>query len=273
MLMMSAAACFTANDALCKWLMPHHSVGEVIAFRGLLVVALIGAAALLWRPLAAQLVFENRRLHTLRALLLGTSALLFLSGLSYMPLTNAVVLSFTSPLFVVALAGPILGEKIFTRTWIAVIFGFGGAVLVLDPSVKQFGWASALPVCGAVTTALGDLLTRKMVAHETSLSFVVSNAVGALVVGLISAIPSWRWMGGPSLVIVGLASAFVLASYYLTAESLRHAPAFYVSPFRYSAIIWGVLITFIAWGEAPKPSVMLGAAVIIAAGFYLARAR
>lgn len=273
MFMVAAAGCFTVNDALCKWLMPSSSASEVIAFRGLVVVSLISVAAVLSRRIATELVFESHRLHAIRALLLGLSALLFLSGLAYLPLTNAVVLSFTSPLFVVALARPVLGEVTPPRTWIAVGAGFAGAVLVLEPTVGQFGWKSALPLCSAVTTALGDLLTRRMARNETSLSLVVSNAIGALCVGLISAIPGWRWIDGPGLATVGLAAAFVLASYYLTAESLRHGPASYVSPFRYSAMIWSLILSFIGWQEIPDRGVLIGAFIIISAGWYLARAR
>lgn len=269
--MIGAAGCFTINDALCKWLMPAFSVGEIVAVRSFAVLVLIGGVALVSRGISSQVVFGSYRLHAIRASLLALSAMLFLSGLANMPLTNAIALSFTSPLFVVALAGPVLRERVLGKCWVAIAVGFIGTLLILDPSVKQFGWASVFPACAAMVTAITDLMTRRMSGRETSLSLVVSSAMGALALGLSTIFFGWRWGNPASLGVVGLAGLFILLSYYLTAEAFRHGPAFFVSPFRYSALIWSLIIALFVWGQTPDLIVLVGSVVLMGSGWYLSR--
>jgi drug/metabolite transporter (DMT)-like permease len=269
--MILATGCFTINDALCKWLMPQYAVGEIVAVRSLSALVLIGAAALLSRPVLAQLVFKDYKLHAIRAGLLALSAMLFLSGLSSMPLTNALSLSFASPLFVVLLARPLLGERVAGRCWVAVAIGFIGMLLVLEPSVEEFGWQSVFPACAAMVSAATDLMTSRMSNQESSFSLVASGAVGAFVFGLCTAIFGWHYADSMSLGVMVLAGAFMVLSYYFIVEAFRRGPASYVAPFRYSALIWAVVIAFLAWGQTPNPNVLFGAAVLMASGWYLAK--
>jgi drug/metabolite transporter (DMT)-like permease len=270
-LMIGAAGCFTINDALCKWLMPEFTVGQIISMRSLAVLALVATAAIVSRPVSRQLVFGNYKLHTLRAGLLAVSAMLFLTGLAQMPLTNAIALSLTSPLFVAGFARPLLGESVARGSWLAIAAGFVGTLLVLNPSIRDFGWASALPACGAAVSALTDIMTRRMASHETSLSLVISSAVGCLVLGLISTPFGWHWADLDSVGMVSLAGIFILLSYYLMAEAFRCAPAFIVAPFRYSALIWSLMIGFLVWGQMPDISVLAGCAMLASSGWYLPR--
>jgi len=272
-LMIAASGCFTINDALCKWVMPNYPVGEIVAVRSLVILVLVGTAALLSRTLAAQLVFHSYKLHAVRACLLAFSAMLFLSGLAYMPLTNAVALSFTSPLFVVILAGPLLGEHVAPSHWLAVSAGFIGTLFVLDPSIEEFGWVSILPACAAMVTAATDLMTRRLASKESSLSLALSGAVGPLLFGSCTMAFGWNWGDAASVSIVATAGVFVFLSYYLVAEAFRRGPASYVSPFRYSALVWGTAIALLVWGQVPDPSVLLGSFVLIGSGLYLAKVR
>lgn len=146
-------------------------------------------------------------------------------------------------------------------------------LLVLDPSIEQFGVASLLPAIAAVISAIADLMTRRMSVRETSLSFVVSTALGAIAVGLCTIGFGWRWPDAPSVALVSLAGVFVLLAHYFIAEAFRSAPAFYVSPFRYSALVWGLLISSVVWRQTPDLTVLAGSGVLIGAGLYLASGR
>lgn len=270
-LMIGAAGCFTINDALCKWVMPEFAIGAIMTGRSVVVLVLIGTAALLSRGVSAQLVFRSYKLHIMRGCLQALSALLFLSGLALMPLTNALALSFMSPLFVALVARPVLGEHVDAKRWVAVVTGFVGSLCVLDPTIREFGWASVLPACAAMVSAVTDLMTRRMTSRESSLSLAVSGAAGAFVCGAATAIFGWQWGGPASLTLIGLAGIFVFLSYYFVAEAFRYAPASYVSPFRYSALLWGAAMAFVMWGDTPDANVVLGSAILIASGVYLGR--
>lgn len=269
--MIAAAGCLVVNDALCKWLMPEYPAGEVIAIRGAVMLALVGGASLLSRAVLRQLVFRSYKLHLFRAGLIGVSALLFLSGLAYMPLANAVALSFTSPLAVAVLAGPVLGERVGATGWAAIGVGFLGAMLILNPSVEQYGPASVLPALAGIATAMTDLMTRRMSPRETSISISMSTALGTFLVGACTLAFGWRWPDLYGLAVVALAGVFFLLAYVFIAQAFRIAPASYVAPFRYSALVWGLAIGFALWGQVPDPMVLVGAILIVASGGYLVR--
>lgn len=272
-LMVASAGCLTIGDALSKWLTKDYPVGQIIAVRSCGVLLLLATGAMISGPIRSQLVIANYKLHAIRAGLLGLSTVLFVSGLAHMPLTNAVALEFTSPLFVVALAGRALGERVARSSWIAVAAGFAGTVYILNPSIQEFGWVSLLPACAALVSAITDLMTRQMGSRETSLSFVMSGAIGAFVLGLCVAAFDWRAMDAGSWSVITAASVTSLLTNYLLAEAFRRGLASYVAPFRYSAIIWSLAIAFVVWRQTPNPSVVIGSAIVIASGWYLARSR
>ena len=269
--MLAAAGCLVVNDALCKSLMPHYPAGQIIVIRGAAILALFGGASLVSRAVREGVTFHSTKLHAVRAGLIGLSALLFLSGLSAMPLANAVALSFTSPLAVAALAGPLLGERVHAGGWIAICVGFLGTLLVLNPSFEHYGPAAILPVLGGITTALSDLMTRRMSKHETSVSISISTAFGTVLVGACTAAFGWRWPDLIALLAVGAASVFFLLAYVFMTHAFRTAPAAYVAPFRYTALVWSLLLGFALWGQIPDVAVLMGALLIVAAGAYLMR--
>ena len=271
--MVLAAGFLTINDALCKWLTSDYAVGQIIAVRSCGVLLLLGVGAMVSRSLANQLMIGNYKLHAIRAGLLALSSMLFVGGLAHMPLTNAVALEFTSPLFVVTLAGRALGERVARSSWIAVAVGFAGTILILNPSIKEFGWVSVLPACAAFVSAIADLMTRQMASRESSFSFVMSSAIGALVFGLCAGIVDWRSVAPESVGTIAAVATAVLLSNYFLVEAFRKGPASYVAPFRYSAIIWSLAIAFVVWRQTPNPNVLIGAAIVVASGWYLAKSR
>ena len=272
-LMVAAAACLVVNDALCKWLMPQYPAGQIMAIRGTVMLVILLGVSLVSNTVARAVIFRSKKIHALRAGLIGLSALLFLSGLSAMPLANAVALSFTSPLAVAAFSGPVLGERVEARRWLAIGVGFLGVLLILNPSLEHYGPASVLPVLAGLAIALSDLLTRRMSTHETSVSISLSTALGTAVIGGCTFAFGWRWPDQVALLVVVVASIFFLLAYVFIVQAFRVAPASYIAPFRYSALVWSLVIGFVLWGHIPDRLVLVGAILIIIAGIYLVRVK
>ncbi len=203
-LMVAAAACLVVNDALCKWLMPQYPAGQIMAIRGAVMLVIFLGASLASNTVARGVTFRSKKIHALRGGLIGLSALLFLSGLSAMPLANAVALSFTSPLAVAAFSAPMLGERVEAKRWLAIGVGFLGVLLILNPSLEHYGPASVLPVLAGLAIALSDLLTRRMSTHETSVSISLSTALGTAVVGGCTFAFGWRWPDQGALIVVAI---------------------------------------------------------------------
>jgi drug/metabolite transporter (DMT)-like permease len=199
-----------------------------------------------------------------------------------------VALWFTVPLFVTALAGTFLGEKVGLRRWAAAIVGFIGVLIIVRPLADSFTLASLLPVASALTYSISALMARRMGETESApvMSFY-QNLVYLLVALVMAAFfgsGGFEGTGDPSLefLVRGwvdpglrdlalLAACGVIASIatVLLAQAYRMAEANFVACFEYSAIIWATLGGYLFWNEVPDLYSFVGAGLIVIAGFYV----
>ena len=114
-----------------------------------------------------------------RGLSILASLTFIFAALQFMPLAEATVINFTGPLFMVALAGPMLGEKVGWRRWAAVLVGLAGAMIVVRPGSEVFQWAALLPIGSAVFFALFQLITRKLAGHDSTMTTLLYTQVVA----------------------------------------------------------------------------------------------
>ena len=216
-------------------------------------------------------------LQSARALCLVGSLVCLFSSLRVLPLAEATIISFTAPLFVVALAGPMLGEPVGWRRWAAVLAGLVGAMLVIRPGSDLFQWAALLPLVGAVFFALFSLITRWLgPADPPTTTLFYTTFVGSVVLTLMAAVvwvtPTWTevawfWLSGALGVIAHLALV----------QAMLHADASIVAPLNYVRLIWAISIGIVVFGDWPSTGELVGGAVIVASGLYVvysaARAR
>ncbi len=269
-ILMMAFGCglLTCNDAMIKWVLVDHPVGQVVFVRGLfaflpiLLIAQLkgGLRTLRWRRPGG---------HALCAGLLVAALFLFAFSLSRLPLADAIIIVYTSPLFVTALAPRLLGEKVGWRRWSAVLVGFFGVGLVIQPGGETFSWLLLLPLLVALLVAVRDIWTRKLIATETSISILATSSGAGTLAGLASLPFGWAAMDAFDVGLLAAAGiAFGTAFYFIT-EAFRFAEASLVSPFKYSAVIWAVILGFVVWGELPGAVALIGALVIVASGVFI----
>lgn len=252
------------SDASAKWLTVYYPVTEVVVLRGLVIVVLLAIIGV--RTGTLRVVSPQG--HALRALLAVASSYLFVHGLHYLPLAEATAASFAGPIFLTALAGPLLGEKVGVRRWAAVWVGFAGVLVMLRPSGEALNWYILLPVGAACTGALRDLVTRRISAADNATSILFTTNVATCVAGAVFA-GAWST---PTLAHVGmlaLSGLLVGGAHYLHIEAFRLAEAATIAPFRYSSIVWGVLFGFAFFGQLPGPWVIAGSMLVIASGLYI----
>lgn len=257
--------CITFNDSMMKLVVNDHPIGQAIFIRGLFVLLLI--ILLVYR----QGNFHVLRIHSLRlqvwsAVLLVFPIFLFIYSLSQLPLSIATIIFFTNPLFVCLLAPIWLGERI---TWLlgsAVALGFIGATLVLNPTSSAFEWVLLAPLAVALLSAVRELVLRHAMAHETAVSTLFYATLAVTVVAACTFPLGWVAMDWQEYGLLALAACgFGLGIYSMT-ESLRFAAASLVAPYKYSAIVWALLLGYLFWAELPTPMVWVGTALIIASG-------
>ncbi len=266
--MICGAALLTLNDATLKWLTADYPVGQVLFMRGLFVFFPI--AFLAWRAGGRRsLRLVNLRGQALRAGLVVASTFTFITALSLMPLANAIAISFAGPLFLTALARPLLGEVVGWRRWSAVLLGLAGVVVMVQPGAGAFQWIALLPLGAAFLGALRDIVTRRLSVTDSSISILFCTTLAVTLAGLATFPLGWNSPKLGDIALLAIAGFLLGAAHFLLIETFRFAEAALVAPFKYSSMIWAVLFGYLLWGELPGVAVLTGSTLVVASGLYI----
>ena len=266
-LYLAGVALFSINDALGKWLVKDYGVGQLMMLRS------IGAGVVL-APMILSLkvsVIDPRqaRLQVLRILFAAVDTFAFYYATRFMPLADVMTFYMATPLIVTALSAPLLGEKVERFRWIAVMVGFVGVLIALRPSPQMFSWAAPLALFGATTFALSQTFTRELRGvHWLPLvfwQFVGSGLVGAATVPFAWTTPTVFDLG--LMFLVGVAS---MTCFIFIVRALSMARAAVLAPLQYSAILWAAILGWLIWRDAPTLPIIVGNAIIIGSGLYVA---
>jgi drug/metabolite transporter (DMT)-like permease len=268
-LMCGAVACFAFLDTTAKYLNLHMSTLEVVwaRYTGAFLLPFIVSNP--WtRP---GLVTTARPLLQVgRSVLLLASTMCNFMALRYLQLDEAVSIAFSTPFFVAALSGPILGEWVRWRRWTAISVGFLGVLVVTRPGPGSFQPAALLSLGGAMCYALYALSTRILArtdSNETTLFY--SNIVGAA--AMLPVVPFFWTTPTDALIIALMVATGALGSFghYLLIAAHRLAPAAVLSPFIYTEIPLMIVLGFLVFADLPNRWTLTGAAIVVASGLYI----
>jgi drug/metabolite transporter (DMT)-like permease len=191
-------------------------------------------------------------------------------ALLYLQLAEAVSIGFAAPIIVTALAGPILGEWAGPRRWAAVVAGFIGVMIILEPTPAHFRIEALFSVGAAISNA-GYLLTTRLLAGKTSAPalLIFGTAISALfltpAMPPIAVIPP-HWTVMAALIITGAMGAL---GHYCLIVAHKKAPSIVLAPFAYTQIIWMVISGYLIFGDWPGSTTLIGGAIVIASGLYI----
>lgn len=270
LLMTLGIALLTANDGASKYLVQSHPIGQVIGLRQTATLLVLIPYVMFfsqWRLL--RVVDLPGQLA--RGVLFIIGSVFIVLSLSELPLATAITMLFASPIFMVVLSAPLLGERIGRHRWVAVFGGFAGVLIVLRPGAESFQWALLLPLLAALVNALRDVLTRRLARTETSISILFwSNII--LMAGGFATLP-WGWAPVTAHAALWFVAAGIFngSAHFFIIEALRTGEASVVAPIRYTALLWAAAIGFIVWGELPELWLWAGAAVIVGSSLYMIR--
>jgi len=268
-LMCGAVACFAFLDTTAKYLNLHMSTLEVVwaRYTGAFLLPFIVSNP--WtRP---GLVTTARPLLQVgRSVLLLASTMCNFMALRYLQLDEAISIAFSTPFFVAALSGPILGEWVRWRRWTAISVGFLGVLVVTRPGPGSFQPAALLSLGGAMCYALYALSTRILArtdSNETTLFY--SNIVGAA--AMLPVVPFFWTTPTDALIIALMVATGALGSFghYLLIAAHRLAPAAVLSPFIYAEIPLMIVLGFLVFADLPNRWTLTGAAIVVASGLYI----
>ena len=205
-----------------------------------------------------------------RGVCLLTASLCFFLAIKWVPLATAAAITMLGPVFITALSGPVLGERVGPRRWSAVAIGFVGALVIIRPGFGDTPWQIVFTLGSAVSSAFYALLTRKLSAGEdAATSATIATVVGTVALTLVV----WSdWRAPSSAVEIGMIASLGLLSglgHYLYTVALGCGPASVIAPFNYSHLIFAALLGFVVFGYFPDLWAWVGAGLIVASGLYI----
>ena len=266
--MMIAMFVFSLVDAIAKFLTNEFPVLQIASLRW--TVMFCGVILLLFIKGPQLLKTKQLKFQIARGATAGLSALFFILGLSYVPLADAVAMTFIAPILVTIMAAIFLGEKVAISSGIAVVAGFIGVLLIIKPGFSGFQPWLILPFIAAVLFAFRQIISRFLGAKD---SLETTTCYTAFVAFFISgAMLPFVWQPITSLMlltIMTIMSSLAAVGELLVIKSLNIAEAATVTPVHYTLIIWSTMYGFILFGSVPDYLTCLGTSIIIIAGFFI----
>jgi drug/metabolite transporter (DMT)-like permease len=194
-----------------------------------------------------------------------------MSAIHDVQLATASTIGFSTPILVTALSVPLLGEPVGPRRWTAVFVGFIGVLIIVRPGSDLMNPATLLLFGSSSCYALYQIVTRRSGAHDTAETGIVYAAlVGTLATSLVVPFvfkPPTSLQD--SLLFLGL-GVFGGFGHYLVTRAFQLAPAAFVSPLGYVELLGTTVLGYLIFGNVPDAQTWLGAAIIVAAGLYIA---
>ncbi|WP_136656836.1 DMT family transporter [Nitratireductor sp. XY-223] len=267
--MVLAMAGYVFNDALMKRLSEDMSMGQAIFLRGIVASVLIFFIA--WhsgalRPLRTIL----KPMPLLRTASEALATVLFLTALARIPLANAAAILQALPLAVTVGAAVFLNEPVGWRRWTATLVGFIGVLLVIRPGLSGYNVYSLLVVGAVICAASRDLATRRMNEDIPSLFLSVLTAPVVALTGLVM----WSVSGtvapvdAANLAEILAAAVFILVGYQFIVLATRDGDIAFIVPFRYTSLLWSILLGVLIFAEIPDGLTIAGSAIIVMTGLY-----
>ncbi|PLU29754.1 DMT family transporter [Sinorhizobium medicae] len=266
-----AFAVFSGTDVLVKLLAERFEVPQVTFMVTLASLALLAVYAGVTGT-AASLRPRHPGLALLRAFLLAVDTLLIHYAFSVLPLSEAYLLAFLTPVLVAVLAFALLAERLSSAlAWSGVVLGFLGVAIALRPGIEPLNLGHAAAAGSALVFALSLVLLRRAKATESDLALVSTLLVvlAAVALAVASAGGGLARVGSGDLLIAFLAGLFMLGGHLLLVRAFRTGDASVVAPFQYSQIIWGCLFGALFFAAPVELHTVAGALVIVLSGWLV----
>lgn len=260
---------FTINDSIVKTIMGSMNMGQVMLVRGAFACLLMGTLA--WR--SGALKFPKQALHplvALRALCELFATVSYLAALAHMPLGNVSAVMQALPLAVAMGAALFLGEMVGWRRWLAIIAGFAGVMIIVRPGFEGFSVYSLLALVSVAFAAARDIITRIIPNEIPSMLISTMTSIGVMLTGGVLIMPLGGWSPLTSMDLVALAGAAVLlmVGYHFIILGMREGEISFVAPFRYTSLLWAILLGYLLFADVPDVIMITGATIVVSSGIY-----
>ena len=261
---------YISNDTIIKYFASDLPVSQTIFIRGIFVTILILILCLVRNSFKQSINKKDWPLVFFRSILDLCATLLFLTALFKMPLANASAILQTLPLTVTLFGAVLLGERFGIYRTFAICFGLLGVLLIIKPGSSGFNIYSLYAVAAVSFITAREIITRKISPNSSTLLISLMTAASITFIGGAGGFLTQNWVSLPTSTFIGLmaASVFIFIAYFFSIPAMQFGEISFVSPFRFTLMIWAVIFGFIFFKEIPDRLTLLGLIIIITAGSF-----
>lgn len=265
--MSAAMASFVANDSLVKLVSESLPAAQLIFLRGVFATMLLLVMAFALGAHRRLASLGDRRV-LLRTGFDGFATLAYLTSLFHLPLANATAINMATPLFITLFAVVAFRERVPAARWLAIVTGFVGLLLVVQPAGAAFNAYALLCLGGTLLHAGRDLTTRTIDARIPAILITLSTAVTVTVLaGLWSLVQPWQPPSALQLTQLAAASVFLSGGYYLIIIAMRGGEMSLIAPFRYTGLLFALVLGWALWGDVPNALAWVGIVMLVGRGW------
>ncbi|MDQ2066455.1 DMT family transporter [Xinfangfangia sp. CPCC 101601] len=268
-LMILTSVVFAAQDGISRHLAESYNIWMIVAIRFWAfsaVVILLALRAPGGIRLASHSVFPWVQLA--RGLILITEICVMILAFVKLGLIESHAVFTISPLLVAALSGPILGEKVGWRRWVAIGVGFIGVLIILNPGSGVLSIWALVPLAAAFLYAIYNLLTRYVAKGDSAgVSFFWTGVVCAVAITPFG-LTHWEPMTGPDMALMAVLCCTAFIGHYMLIRAYALAEASAIQPFAYFQLVVIAFIGLLVFGEELRINVVIGAVIVVAAGVF-----
>lgn len=264
-----AMAGFTLNDAAMKAVMQHLPLWQAIGMRGLVTLGPLLLIGHLTGGLRLRLPRGDRGVVAIRSAAEVGGTLLFLAALIHMPIANLSAILQVLPLAVTLAAALFFGEKVGWRRMAAILVGFVGVLIIIRPGPDGFDIWALMGLASVACVVVRDLITRRLSAAVPSATVAVLTSVSVTGTALLlSPLTGWVMPTAGDAALILAAATFLVIGYMYVIMTMRVGDIGFVAPFRYTALLWAIVLGWLAFGTMPDPLTLAGAGLVVGSGIF-----
>lgn len=267
--MTASMAAFTLNDACVKLVAETVPLFQIVFLRGIATTILMAVTVQMTTGLRFSIPGRDKPLVALRTLAEVAAMVAFLMALTNMAIANATAILAALPLAVTLGAALIFGDPVGWRRLSAIVIGFAGVMLIIQPGTDGFNIWSLSALLAVFIITGRDLLTRAFSPEVPSMTVAVLTAAAVCVFGGVASIfTEWAPLGGREVLLILAASVLIIGGYVFSIMVMRIGEVGFVSPFRYTALVFALILGLVVFDEFPNALALTGAAIVMATGIF-----
>ena len=267
--MMASMACFTLNDTFMKVTNGAIPLFQLLFLRGILTTLLIILLARWLNALHFNIARRDWGLIGLRSASEMATAYFFITALFNMPLANVTATLQALPLTVTLGGALLFREKVGWRRMSAILIGFIGMLLIVRPGAEGFNIYGIYALLAVLGVTIRDLVTRQLSADVPSMTVTLAASVTVMgFSGAASLTTPWVAISGMHALMVIGSSICIFGGYYFNVRVMRVGEISFIAPFRYTGLIWALVLGWLVFGDWPAPLTLLGAGIVVTTGLF-----